>query len=301
MILIRETEEALANIYKLDEIKCPMHLSTGSESVSAVLCQALKETDLLLGAHRSHGIYLAKGGNLDKFMLELFGKEDGCCGGRGGSMHLFAPEVGILGTTPILGATIPIAVGSALASKTLSDKKVTAAFFGDGATDEGVFYESLNLASLYKLPILFFCENNNYSIFQTFDKRTLSNNIAERGKIFGVEGYKFFDTDLLFFYKKLIEIIETVRQGNPVIVEVRTHRWRQHVGDKYDYEIGFGEKSTLDRLKTDHDPIKLLKKYLIDKKILSNRMFDELVKNTKYRISLSIELARKARYPAVNR
>src|SRR3989344_2909077 len=173
LLKIRLVEEDVANVYPNDVIKCPIHLSIGSEAVSVGVCFALKKEDFVIGGHRSHGIYLAKGAPLNEFMAELYGKETGCSGGKGGSMHLTSLDYGIVGSTPILGSTIPIGVGVSYASKIKNEKKVTVIFFGDGATEEGVFYESLNLAALYKTPTIFVCENNGYSIFQTLEERQI--------------------------------------------------------------------------------------------------------------------------------
>lgn len=161
MLRIRIFEERLAELVESGEVKTPCHLYIGQEAIAAGVCASLQKTDYVWGGHRSHGHYIAKGGELKSLMAEVFGKSTGCSHGRGGSMHVFSAEVGVLGTVPLVGATIPLAVGAALSSKMRRNGRVSVSFFGDGATEEGHFHESLNLASVYKLPVLFVCENDS--------------------------------------------------------------------------------------------------------------------------------------------
>ena len=157
MVRVRLFEERVAELVGAREIRTPCHLYIGQEAIAAGVCAALETRDYVWGGHRSHGHYLAKGGDLRAMMAELFGKATGCSGGRGGSMHLIAPEVGILGTVPLVAATIPLAVGAGMASRLRRDGRVSVAFFGDGATEQGHFHESLNLSSLCRLPVVFVC------------------------------------------------------------------------------------------------------------------------------------------------
>jgi TPP-dependent pyruvate/acetoin dehydrogenase alpha subunit len=299
LLKIRIADEILASIYESDQIKCPIHLSTGSEAVSVGVCSALDKLDFVIGGHRSHGIYLAKNGSLNQFMSELFGKANGCSGGRGGSMHLISPENRFLGTTPILGATIPIGVGSAFASKLTSDKSVTAIFFGDGATDEGVFYESLNLAALYELPVLFICENNGYSIFQKSMQRTKLDNISARGQSFGVPGICVDGNNVLSVLNATSEILPTVRSGKPFLLECKTNRWRQHVGAKYDYEIGFGDRIELEKLIENNDPIERFTSHLISHKLMEESEINQIKKQVQLEVEESIEHAKNSDFPEI--
>ncbi|NDB95899.1 MAG: thiamine pyrophosphate-dependent dehydrogenase E1 component subunit alpha [Verrucomicrobia bacterium] len=165
MLRIRLVEEAIAEAYPRQEMRCPVHLSIGQEAVAAGTAAALARADLAMSGHRSHAHYLAKGGDLRKMIAELMGRQNGCCRGRGGSMHLIDRSVGFMGAVPIVGSTIPIAVGLAFAEKLRGQTRVTAAFLGEAATEEGVFHESANFASLHRLPVLFVCENNLYSVY----------------------------------------------------------------------------------------------------------------------------------------
>src|SRR5581483_333859 len=171
MLRIRAVEEAIAALYSEQQMRCPVHLSIGQEAVAAGSCAAVEQTDYAMSGHRSHAHYLAKGGSLRAMMAEIYGKAAGCCGGKGGSMHLVDLAAGFLGAVPIVGSTIPIAVGTAFASKARGESRVTLSFFGEGATEEGVFHESINFASLKKLPVVFVCENNFYSVYSPLSVR----------------------------------------------------------------------------------------------------------------------------------
>jgi len=171
MVRIRLVEEAIAASYAGQQMRCPVHLSIGQEAVAAGVGAALRPEDQAMSGHRSHAHYLAKGGDLNAMIAEIYGKDTGCCRGRGGSMHLVDPAAGFMGAVPIVGSTIPIAVGLAFANRLLKRDRVTAAFFGEGATEEGVFHESANFASLHRLPIVFVCENNLYSVYSPMSVR----------------------------------------------------------------------------------------------------------------------------------
>src|ERR1051325_6528942 len=188
MLRIRRFEEQTALMVESGEIKCPCHLYIGQEAIAAGVCAALEKSDYVWGGHRSHGHYLAKGGDMRTMMAEILGRSTGCSAGRGGSMHLFAPEVGILGTVPLVSATIPLSVGAGLASKFKKDGRVSVAFFGDGATEEGHFHESLNLAALYQLPVIFVCENNFYASHMSLMERRAKDNIYRSSEGHGMAG-----------------------------------------------------------------------------------------------------------------
>jgi len=171
LLRLRLVEEAIAARYSEWEMRCPTHLSVGQEAAAVGVCGALEQRDYVLSGHRSHGHYLAKGGSLRAMMAEIYGKATGCSSGKGGSMHLIDLEAGFLGAVPIVGSTIPIAVGVGLGIQQAQEDRVSVAFFGDGATEEGVFAESLNYAALAKLPVVFVCENNLYSVYSPIDVR----------------------------------------------------------------------------------------------------------------------------------
>lgn len=239
LYLIRKVEERLIDIYHTDKIKSPIHLSIGQEAVSVGVCMALKETDVVFGTYRSHALYIAKGGDLKKMIAELYGKSTGCCKGKGGSMHLADKTAGMMGTSAIVSSSIPNALGYALALKMKGHDTVVPVFFGDGATEEGVYYESLNFAALRKLPVLFVCENNKYAIHTSWEKRVTSQNYCERAKVFGVPSHHVTGNNFIEIYEAAKCLINEARNNGPRFLEVETYRWREHVGPNEDWDLGY--------------------------------------------------------------
>ena len=187
MLRIRRVEEAIADRYSEQEMRCPMHLCIGQEAIAAGVCAALEGADMVFSNHRAHGHYLAKGGSLDSMMAELYGRSTGCCGGRGGSMHLIDLNVGFMGATPIVGGTVPLAAGAAWKAQLRSTGQVVTVFFGDGCFEEGVVHETMNFAALHKLPILFVCENNQFSVYTRWEDRQAARPIFKIAQAHGLE------------------------------------------------------------------------------------------------------------------
>jgi TPP-dependent pyruvate/acetoin dehydrogenase alpha subunit len=220
MVRIRLCEEALVEPILRKEVRCPCHLYSGQEAVAAGICAALEGRDFIFGTHRSHGHFLAKGGSMNALIAEIYGRETGCSRGRGGSMHLVAPEIGMLGSAPIVAGTIPLALGAALASAIRGDGRVTVSFFGDGAAGEGVLYESLNFAALRKLPILFVCENNGYSTHLPIGKCRVENPIYRIAEPFLISARQVDGMDVLEVYEAGRDAVESCRGGGgPVFLE----------------------------------------------------------------------------------
>jgi len=246
LFLIRRAEEEVARIYPSDKIKSPVHLSIGQESVAVGVCDPLRADDVVSGTYRSHAAYIAKGGDLRAMFAELYGKDTGCCRGKGGSMHMVAMDHNILGTSAVVGTTVPIAVGYALALKREGKGRVAVAFFGDGATEEGVFHESLNFAALHKLPVLFVCENNGYAIHTPLSKRWATDRLCERVATYGIPAQKVADADVLTIWRLAADAYAGIRQGSgPVFIECQTYRWREHVGPAEDYGAGYRTRDEL--------------------------------------------------------
>ena len=246
MTTIRVAEERIGDLVEAKEISCPCHLYIGQEAIATGVCSALRSGDTVWGTHRSHGHYLAQGGSLNGLIAEVFGKVDGCAKGRGGSQHLFAKEQGILGTVPLVAATIPIAVGAALASKLRSDKAVSVAFFGDGATEEGHFHESVNLAAVQKLPVLFVCENNFYSSHMHWSQRRPADNLDKIATLYEIPGPRLDGNDVQAVHKATVTATERARSGQgPTLLECRTFRWRGHVGPQWDMDVGVKRRDEL--------------------------------------------------------
>ncbi len=246
--LIRRAEEVIAEIYPSDKIKSPVHLSIGQEAVSVGVCDALRADDVVSGTYRSHASYIAKGGDLKAMFAELYGKATGCAGGKAGSMHLIDMTNNVMGSSAVVGTTVPIALGYAYAIKRRREDRVVAAFFGDGATEEGVFHESLNFAALKQLPVLFVCENNQFAIHQPLEKRWATDRLCERVKTYGIPAARFADSNVEAIRGHARDAVENIRAGGgPAFVECVTYRWREHVGPGEDYDAGFRSRSELDR------------------------------------------------------
>lgn len=228
---IRLCEESLIQPISEGKIRCPVHLYSGEEAIASGICAALGKDDFIFGNHRSHGHFLAKGGSMAAMVAEIYGKESGCSLGRGGSMHLIDPENGIAGTTPIVAGSIPLATGAALATKIKNENKVTVSFFGDGATGEGGLYESMNLASVKKLPLIFVCENNLYSTHLPVAEIRVGRKISDIAKPFNIQSFTADGNDVLTVYKLAKKAVTLCRNNKgPVFLEFMTYRLRGHVG-----------------------------------------------------------------------
>jgi len=247
MLRIRRVEEEIIRLYPTDKIKSPVHLSIGQESVAVGVCEALEKDDVVFGTYRGHALYLAKGGDMNRMMAELYGKSDGCGRGKSGSMHLVDPDVNMMGTSAIVATGIPNAVGYALALKMKGSDRAVAVFFGDGAMDEGVFHESVNFAALKELPILFVCENNNYAIYSHIEDRMKRANVCERAAVYGLPAVRVEDGDPEKALDVTAQAVASIRAGGgPQFIECMTYRWRDHVGPDEDRVIGYRSDEELD-------------------------------------------------------
>jgi TPP-dependent pyruvate/acetoin dehydrogenase alpha subunit/nucleoside-diphosphate-sugar epimerase len=237
---IRRLEEEVARVYATDKIKSPVHLSIGQEAVSVGVCDALRPADVVFGTYRGHALYLAKGGDLNAMVAELYGKATGCTKGKGGSMHLVDPEAGVMGMSAVVGTTIANAAGYAYALKHQRRDSIVVSFFGDGATEEGVFSETLNFAVLKQLPILFVCENNGYAIHTAQGKRQGRPDICARAEAFGMPAKRLDGNNLFELLRSAKEAVAHIRfGGGPRFLEVATYRWREHVGPASDFKLGY--------------------------------------------------------------
>jgi TPP-dependent pyruvate/acetoin dehydrogenase alpha subunit len=256
MLRIRRAEEAIARMSESGEARCPCHLSIGQEAIAAGVCAALGSLDTIWGGHRSHGHYLAKGGSLEGLFAEVLGKTTGCAGGRGGSMHLIAQEHGIPGTVPIVAGTVPLAAGAALAYKLRGEARAAVAFFGDGALEEGGVHETLNLAALYRLPLIFVCENNLYSSHLHWTERRLADNLDQAGAFHSVPGERVDGNDVECVHDAACKAVARARSGGgPSFLECRTFRWRGHVGASADQDVGVRRRGELTEW-LERDPIR---------------------------------------------
>lgn len=296
MLRIRLFEERAAELVEAEEVNCPCHLYIGQEGIAAGVCAALKKKDYVWGGHRSHGHYLAKGGDLRAMMAELFGKATGCSGGRGGSMHLLAKDVNILGTVPLVAATIPLAVGSALAAKMRCDESVSVVFFGDGATEEGHFHESVNMAALYRLPVIFVCENNFYASHMGLLERRAADNIYKSAEAHGIPGVRLDGNNAVEVYLATVQAADLARAGGgPTLLECRTYRWRGHVGHSWDMDVGVKRKDELKEW-LDRDPVALVRTKLLDLGDSPDEL-DGIRMDIQNQVDESVIFARESPYP----
>lgn len=297
MLRVRQFEERVAELILGGDVKCPTHLYIGQEGVAAGVCASLVRDDYVFSTHRSHGHFLAKGGDLKQLMAELYGKETGCCHGRGGSMHLASPDLGLPGSSAIVAGTIPLAVGAALAFTMQKRDNVAVAFFGDGAVGEGVFYESLNFASLKKLPVVFVCENNLYSTHMPIATCLADPAIYKKAAVFNMPGVRVDGNNVIEVYLAAKTAVQNARGGRgPALIECMTYRWRGHVGPYFDLDKGLRSQEELD-LWMSKCPIKALEKQLLSNNIISESEINEIYQNAIKEVEDSVSFARESPYP----
>jgi pyruvate dehydrogenase E1 component alpha subunit len=270
MLRIRHFEQRIVELYPEQEIRTPVHLCVGQEAVAAGVCAHLRPADLIFSTHRNHGHCLAKGISTKKMLAEFYGKETGCCKGKGGSMHPCDPEHGILGTSAIVGGGIPIAVGAAWAEQRRGKDNIALSFFGDGATEEGSFHESLNFAALKNIPVIFICENNLYATASRLNHRQpAAGSIAAKAEGYGLPGVSLDGNDVIAVYQAAAEAVNRARQGaGPTLIEARTFRWFAHVGPVDDTESGHRPAAELAKWK-EKCPILRFRERLRSEKILN--------------------------------
>jgi len=292
MIRIRMVEERIVDLYPEQEMRCPVHLSIGQEAAAVGVCSVLDREDWVFSGHRNHAHYLAKGGDLKRMLAELYGKATGCCGGKGGSMHLTDLDAGFVGATPIVGSTVPIAVGAALTAQMRGDGRRVAVFFGDGAMEIGVVHESLNFASLKHLPILFSCENNLYSVYSPLSVRQPEHRaISQLAEGHGITVFVADGNDM----DEVIEVARSAREiidsgEGPVFLELSTYRWREHCGPNYDNDIGYRSEAEFIEWQQ-KDPI------LRTKVLVGSVSLDEAITEIEEEISNAVDFAKDSPFP----
>jgi len=299
LMRIRIVEEAIAERYSEWKMRCPTHLCTGQEAVAVGVCAVLKKDDFVVSTHRAHGHYLAKGGDLKKMIAEIYGKATGCSSGKGGSMHLIDESVGFMGSTSIVGGTIPIGTGLGLSIKLNKTNQISCVFFGDGATEEGVFYESMNFAILKGLPVLYICENNFYSVYSPLCVRQPpGRSIFEMVKCLGIESSKGDGNDVIDVCSLVSQAVEYIRgEGKPLFLEFLTYRWREHCGPNFDNELGYRTYEEYCSWK-ERDPIMLLETQLLKQGTISQADIEKMKMAIQQEISEAFEFAEESPFPA---
>lgn len=297
MLKIRLVELKIAEIYPTDKIQSPIHLCIGQEAVSAGVSRAAGASDHLYGTYRGHGLFIARGGDLKKLFAELYGKETGCARGRGGSMHVIAPEVGLMGCSAIVASTIPVATGDALASKMQGRQRAVISFFGDGAFGEGIFFESANFALLKNLPILYICENNNYAVHSRVEDRHKQTELFRMGEGLGLRGERFDGNDVGIVYSRVQEAVADVREGGaPRLLEFMTYRLYEHVGPGMDHLEIYRDQTKLKQA-FGNDPLKKVEESLRKEFGVSDQGFREWKNLIQMEIEEAIDFAEKSDFP----
>jgi pyruvate dehydrogenase E1 component alpha subunit len=297
MLLIRRVEEKIGDGVSAGQITCPCHLGIGQEAIAVGVSAHLYKTDRIFGTHRSHPHFLAVGGTVYSLLAEVLGKADGCSRGMGGSMHLQAPELGFIGSVPIVGGTVSVAVGAALAAKKDGKGNIAVAYFGDGASEEGVVHESLNLAAALSLPVLFVCENNLFSSHLHISLRQPANRVSRYAEAHCVPVELVDGNDVVAVSGAAERLISRMREGaGPAFLEAVTYRWRGHVGPSEDIDVGVNRGVELVRWKA-RDPIRRLADALTGASLLSDAEYARMNDNIVADIAEAWVRAEAAPYP----
>jgi TPP-dependent pyruvate/acetoin dehydrogenase alpha subunit len=298
MVRLRLSQEILRDTYHpADEIRCPVHFCIGQEAAPAALSQVLRSDDHLYCHHRSHGYYYAKGGGMNPLFAELYGKSTGCNGGLAGSQEISDHSINFY-SGAILSGMMAIAVGAGLAFRLKKIDRIACGVFGDGASDEGIFWEAVNLASLKRLPVIFLCENNGFSTYSPQCKRQPFDNISERVASFGITCKTLFGNDVAQLYRVLLDAADSIRRGNgPIFIESYTWRWNAHVGPEDDDYIGYRPASESEFWKA-HCPLKLLETAMMQIKILTASGQREIADAARAEIDAAFAYAKKSPFPA---
>lgn len=294
MLLIRMFEETILELFQKGALKGTTHPYIGEEAVAVGVTSEMKSDDYVVSTHRGHGHFLAKGGDVNKLMAEIFGKAGGICGGRGGSQNIIDLDIGFLGSNGITGGGLPIAVGAGYSIKYRRTKQIAACFFGDGAANQGTFHESLNMASLWMLPVLFVCENNYYAMSTPICASNATGNIAGRGAAYNIKSYKMDGNDVIGIKKDLKRIIQKMRKNQePVLIEMETYRHKGHSkSDVCSYRTKEEENAWLKRC-----PIEIMGKYLTKNKMIAKSALDSAREKIKRQVNKAVELAMAGEIP----
>jgi pyruvate dehydrogenase E1 component alpha subunit len=296
---IRRFEEVIGDCAAAGEFRGPTHLYIGQEAVAVGVCQALRRDDYVFGGHRSHGHYLAKGGDLNALAAEIFVRETGCSRGRGGSMHLTAPEVGLLGTSALVGGGMGTGVGSALASVRKGNHRVTAIFFGDGAIEEGVFHEALNFAAVQRLPVIFVCENNLYASHMPLAIRQHSDRLVDHAIPYRVPGVRVDGNAALEVLAVAREAVRRARAGEgPTFIEALTYRWRGHVGPGWDRDFNIRPEAEIEEW-IKRCPVERHARLLMEMGLATESGIASMDAEAEAEVAAAIEFARQSPLPKV--
>jgi TPP-dependent pyruvate/acetoin dehydrogenase alpha subunit len=299
MLRIRRFEEQVGVLFAQGQLPGFVHLYVGEEAVGAGVCAALRDEDYIVSTHRGHGHVIAKGGDFNRMMAELFGKSTGYCKGKGGSMHIADFGIGMLGACGIVGGGIPMAVGAGLSAKLRGTDQVSVTFFGDGASNEGSFHESINLAAVQKLPVLFVCENNQYGEFTPMEKVTGVRDIALRAAGYGIPGVIVDGTDAIAVHEVAQAAVARARAGEgPTLIEAKTHRKGGHAEGEKAFLAGGVYRSEEELAQAQaKDPVVLLHKRILEAGIATSNDLEELDQTITQAVVESVAYARQSPDP----
>jgi len=298
MVRIRKFEEKVEELHIKGILPGLKHLYIGEEAVAVGVISCLRKDDYIGSTHRGHGHLIAKGGDVKLMMAELYGKKTGYCKGKGGSMHIADINIGILGANGIVAANIPIVGGAALSSKMRKKDQVAVSFFGDGGANEGIFHEGLNLASVWKLPAIFVCENNFYAISTPQEKVTSVESIAKRASSYNIPGYSVDGTDVLEVYRVAKEAVARARKGEgPSLIECKTYRFKGHYVGEGQRELSYRSRDEVKRYWEKKCPIKKFKNYLIKENIFTQSFLEDIEKEVDKEIDEAVKFAEESPYP----
>lgn len=298
LVRCRKFEDKVVELYPQKEMKCPTHLSLGQEGAAAGVCAALRKDDYVFSTHRCHSHTIAKGGDFKLMMAELYGKSTGCSHGKGGSMHFVQPDMGLMGASAIVGGTIPLAVGTALASQMQGKDRVSVAFFGDGAIEQGSFHESMNFSSLKKLPVLFICENNDLATVTHLDRRQPYPELYQHAQSYKIPGVRTDGTKAETVYAAAVEAVARARSGGgPSLIEILCYRWKEHVGPNFDYQLGHRTKEELEYQMAEKDPVKIFEVFAAKKKLLSEETMRQISDQVQKQVEDAVVYAKESPFP----
>lgn len=293
LFLIRQAEKQIIRLYPEDEMKTPMHMSLGQEAIPAAVCQALGKSGQFFSSYRSHAAFLAVTEDTDKFFAELYGRETGTAQGKAGSMHLADPERGHFLSSAIVGTGIPVAVGAAFANKRLKTGKISCVFFGDGALEEGVFWESLNVSSVMKIPLLFVCEDNGLAIHTPQSVRHGFQSLAQIVEAFGCRFYQKDSTDVEVLHDLAQQAVQaTLASGKPAFLLLKCYRYLEHVGVHEDFDAGYRSKEEFEEW-FQRDPVALQRRKLLNGK-MSEKDLRQIENQIEQQMMQSIQRARNS-------
>ncbi|MBI1922717.1 pyruvate dehydrogenase (acetyl-transferring) E1 component subunit alpha [Candidatus Poribacteria bacterium] len=295
MMEIRQFEEAASDLYQRGELPGFLHLYIGEEATAVGVCTNLNDDDYITSTHRGHGHLIAKGGKRHRMMAELFARTTGYCKGKGGSMHIADISLGILGANGVVGAGIPIATGAALSAKMRGAKRVAVSFFGDGATNQGAFHESLNLAAVWELPVVFVCENNQFGMGTPQREHQKVTDISIRATSYGMPGKRVDGNDILEVYDAAHEAVERARAGlGPTLIDCNTYRFRgHHIGDP---GTAYRERAEVEEWMK-RDPIERLKKVLIEEEGADESDLEAIDNELREDLKAAIDYAKSSPLP----